>query len=610
MVGEVFLHDAFCIFPMLDHIFRTKPLECFENEEEKDQASRELGLWALIAVGIGGTVGSGIFATTGDIISGTAGPAAFVSWMIAGLSCILSGFAYMEMSSIVPSSGSTYSFAYHALGELPAMIAAWLLTLEYGMSSAGVARSWAQKVQEWADESGGNFAWLNDVHFNLLASAIMLLSVLVGLKGVHFGKLFINTVTVTKIGVVLFIILFGLWISTSSNFVPFVPPRNATTESFGFQGVILGASQAFFGFVGFDEVCCMATETRNPQTIMPRAVIGTILGTMFLSAFASLALSGMLPYDINAGGFVAPYSFGGDYLGYTAAKLIVHIGEVGTMPVVVFISFLMQPRLMHNLAMDGLAPEIFGRVDENGNLVWCTLLSGAFFILVTLLISFSSLWNMITFSILVSFIMTNASLLLVRTREASPVTAPRLTAAIVALSGIAMFTLQKGYIQASDDKSSTAILAMAIFSVALLFATTAMACSCPQNVGARDLFRAPLVPWVPTLAITVNWFLVAQFDNADITNGCLWIGVGVVSYFLYGFKNSAGRRNWNLSQADLETQMPRVMMRRSTWSRMLSQDDAGLAEMTTLIKRSSTIAPDTPHRLRQKLSTERAPLLE
>ncbi|KAG9401921.1 hypothetical protein AC1031_007626 [Aphanomyces cochlioides] len=593
MVGEVFLHSAFCNFPMLEHIFRTKPLQYFENEEEKDQASRELGLWDLIAVGIGGTVGSGIFATTGDIISGAAGPAAFVSWMIAGLSCILSGFAYMEMSSIVPSSGSTYSFAYHALGELPAMIAAWLLTLEYGIMGR---RKWRQ------------FCMAQRRVFQ--PPRIMLLSVLVGLKGVHFGKLFINTVTVTKIGVVLFIILFGLWISTSSNFVPFVPPRNATTESFGFLSVILGASQNFFGFVGFDEVCCMATETRNPRTIMPRAVIGTILGTMFLSAFASLALSGMLPYDINAGGFVAPYSFGGafDYLGYTAAKLIVHIGEVGTMPVVVFISFLMQPRLMHNLAMDGLAPEIFGRVDENGNLVWCTILSGAFHRRHAA--PFSSLWNMITFGILVSFIMTNAALLLVRTREASPVTAPRLTAAIVALSGIAMFTLQKGYIQASEDKSSIAIKAIAIFSVALLIATTAMACSCPQNVGAGDLFRAPFVPWVPTFAITVNWFLVAQFDNADITNGYIWIGVGVVSYFMYGFKNSAGRRNWNISQADLETQISRVMMRRSTWSRMLGQNDAGLAEMTTLIKRSSTIAPDTPRRLRQKLSTERAPLLE
>ncbi|KAG9401922.1 hypothetical protein AC1031_007627 [Aphanomyces cochlioides] len=177
---------------MFQNIFRTKPIDVINAEEQKEELRRELGLWDLIAIGVGGTVGSGVFATTGDIISGAAGPAAFLSWMIAGVSCILSGFAYMEMSSLVPSSGSTYAYAYHVLGELSAAIAAWLLPLEYGMSGAGVARSWAAKVQEWAQEGGGHYAWLNDDSFNLLGCLVVVVSMLILLAGLRFGKFFIN----------------------------------------------------------------------------------------------------------------------------------------------------------------------------------------------------------------------------------------------------------------------------------------------------------------------------------------------------------------------------------------------------------------------------------
>ncbi|KDO18321.1 hypothetical protein SPRG_16284 [Saprolegnia parasitica CBS 223.65] len=535
---------------IIDTLFRTKPIEVIHAEERKEELPRELGLIDLILLGIGGTVGSGVFATTGDIISLTAGSAAFLSWLIAGGSCILSCFAYMEMSSIIPSSGSTYAYSYHILGELPAVIAAWLLTLEYGMSGAGVARSWAGKVQAWAKEDlpdgSTKVDWLNDENYSFLACLVMIMSVAILLMGIKFGKIFINTITTTKIAVVLFVIVAGFSFINTDNLSPFIPDLIPATDEdpaqFGVQGVMLGASQAFFGYVGFDEVCCLAAEAKDPRRVMPRAVIGVVLGTMFLSSFASLALSCMVPYnaDIPTGIY---FSTGFQYVNAKWASTIVHIGETGTMPVVVLISFLAQPRLMYAMSVDGLLPKIFGKVEKNGNLFWCTLLSGGFFTLVALFVPFSLLWNMVSFGILVSFNMTNSALVLSRTREASAHIAYKLTGAMVATGLLAMFLFQKGYVEAVEGGSGYLIASMILLALVFVIATVIYV-KCPQSVGPMDCYRAPLVPFVPALAITINWYLIAQLPTEDIGLGFAWIGAAILSYFAYGFRNSAGKDGW------------------------------------------------------------------
>ncbi|RLN70909.1 hypothetical protein BBJ28_00012535, partial [Nothophytophthora sp. Chile5] len=284
----------------MENILRTKPLSVIHAEEAAEDLPRQLSLFDLICIGIGGTVGSGVFSTTGDIISGTAGPAAFVSWVIAGVVCCINALAYMELVTRVPSSGSTYAYSFYALGELPAVVAAWLLTLEYGVSGSGVARSWATKVQDWLVEEHPEhtYQWLNEDYTNLLGAVMMALCVGVLLMGVRFGKWFVNTITSIKVVVVLFIIIAGFCFMDTANLSPFVPERQEVDGSmaFGSQGIITGASSAFFGYIGFDEVCCLAAEAKNPKKIMPLAVMGVVLGTMFLSCFASLVLSGMIPY--------------------------------------------------------------------------------------------------------------------------------------------------------------------------------------------------------------------------------------------------------------------------------------------------------------------------
>ncbi|DAZ99714.1 TPA: hypothetical protein N0F65_000892 [Lagenidium giganteum] len=394
----------------------------------EDDLERTLGLFDLIMIGIGGTVGPGVFATAGLIASVYAGPAAVLSWMIAGIGCILSGLSFMELSCLIPSAGSTYAYAYHALGELPAMFAGFLLTLEYGVSSAGGARSWSDKFTSWLSTEFGIVGpeWMKpkDSIVDLYAGLMMATCVVIVLGGMQAGKILVNVVTMTKISVVLFIICFGLMKFDVNNVTPFIPESSVNDMGqvvFGLPGVFLGASASFFGYIGYDEVCCLAGEAKNPTYNIPRAVIGTIVGAAFLSTMATFALVGMQKYtEIDPG-----ESYGTAFVhnGWSWASTVVSTGEVFTMPITTFIGFLAQPRVQYAMAKDGLLPEIFARVDHHGNLFHGTLICGATITVLAIFVPFKILWDFISLGILVAFNLTNASLLLVRATRIKDTTA-------------------------------------------------------------------------------------------------------------------------------------------------------------------------------------------
>lgn len=404
--------------------FWKKPLHFIANEDGhgsggEREMERTLGLFDLIMIGIGGTVGSGVFATAGLIASAYAGPAATLSWLIAGFGCLLSGLSFMELSCLIPSTGSTYAYAYHALGELPAMLAGFLLTLEYGISSAGGARSWSDKFTNWMETELGVTGpeWMKpkDSAIDLYAGLLMTITTVIVLCGMQAGKVFVNVVTMTKISVVTFIIIAGLSKYNSDNVTPWIPPEetNAAGEVvYGLPGVFLGASASFFGYIGYDEVCCLAGEAKNPTKNIPRAVIGTIIGAATLSILATFALVGMQRYsEIDAG---ESYGKAFSHVGWDWAATIVSTGEVLTMPITSFIGFLAQPRVQYAMAKDGLLPQVFARVDANGNLFHGTLLCGLAIVTIAVFVPFRVLWNFISLGILVAFNLTNSSLLFVR----------------------------------------------------------------------------------------------------------------------------------------------------------------------------------------------------
>lgn len=512
-----------------------------QAEEMKEDIPRTINLFDLCCIGIGATIGSGIFSTAGSMISETAGPAAVISWLIGGAICSLNALAYMELTTRIPSSGSTYAYAYHTIGELPAVVAAWLLTLEYGVSGAGVARSWGDKVEEWLllEYPDKSFHWLNLSSVNLSGGLIQFLSMVVLLMGVRFGKAFVNTMTIIKVGVVAFIIIAGFAAMDPENLSPLIPPRAEIdgAMAYGSQGVITGASQAFFGYVGFDEVCCLAGEAKNPKKNMPIAVMAVVIGTMIFSSLCSLVLAGMVPY-LDASSF----GDGFEGRGWKWAGTIVRAGEIVTMPVVVLISFLAQPRLNYALACDGLLPPVFAEVDTKGNLFKNTLISGLIFTIIAIVAPFGVLWDIVNFGAMMSFVIANVALTLARMKPQSPRLAPILLAVLVVTAGCSAFLYQDGYV----NFSSTMSLILAIFFLIVTIGlSVTLFVMCPQTANSPGLFSAPLVPFIPMLCILANWYMIAQMRPLALFLSFAWMAVGALSYFLFGYFHSESRNDWN-----------------------------------------------------------------
>ncbi len=383
-------------------------------------------------VGIGSTIGSGVFVLTGLLARDIAGPYTPLCWLIAGVSSLLSAYSYAELSWKYPESGSSYIYVFNVLGEMPAYISAACLTLEYGISASAVARSWGEKLDVYTQSTYGYQAVSNNKSLNIPAASLMLLCVIILYCGIDLSKKTINFFTILKIILVAFMITAG--------FIAFNPKYlidtgglyngsgeigkdniNTTTEKSTTSGTITaifaGATTCFFGYVGYDEVCCLSGECIN-RSSMTWAVFGTITTSMVLYILASISLLGLQSYhDINedegfSQAFISQNTYNWKIIGE-----IVAIGELIALPIVVLISFMAQPRLLYAMSKDNLMPKLFSNINKYGNLSQSILLTGLIFSLLALIVPFTALENMVSAGILVNFNLTNIAYILMRSRE-------------------------------------------------------------------------------------------------------------------------------------------------------------------------------------------------
>lgn len=207
---------------------------------------RHLTLLDLVAIGVGGTVGSGLFVLAGLVSHQYAGPSAILSWAISGGVALLSGSCYAELSGRIPLLGGCYAFCFVALGEWPAFLAATCLSLDYIAASAAVSRSWGDKCGLWLIQEsgqGGNHWWNEYGTVSPLAFCISSATVTLLLMGIKESKKATNFFTITKVCLVIFMIVTGSMYVKPSNWSPFVP------KAFGVAGMFRGATGTFFGYV-------------------------------------------------------------------------------------------------------------------------------------------------------------------------------------------------------------------------------------------------------------------------------------------------------------------------------------------------------------------------
>jgi APA family basic amino acid/polyamine antiporter len=361
--------------PFLRQFFAVRPV----NPGERTGAERlkqVLGVWSLTAIGLGATIGTGVFVLTGTVAAQQSGPAVTLSFLIAAFGSGLAALCYAEFATFLPVPGSAYSYTYATLGEGIAWFIGWNLLLEYAISASAVAVSWSAYVVNLLDQYGivlpkqlVNAPYIQDANHHLVASgslfnfpAVLIIAAMsyvcyVGVS--HSARA--NAIMVSlKVGIILIFMIVGLKYIDTSNWHPYVPPNAGEFGHFGWTGVLQGSAIIFFSYVGFDTASTTALEARNPQRDLPLGILGALLISTLLYVGMSAVMTGMVPYTkLNVDEPVAVALDAHPQLQHLG--LLLKAGIIIGMTSVILGSLLGQPRILLSMADDGLLPPAMRR---------------------------------------------------------------------------------------------------------------------------------------------------------------------------------------------------------------------------------------------------------
>ncbi|MGE3770823.1 MAG: amino acid permease [Bdellovibrionales bacterium] len=336
--------------------FRKKSIsDITESATEDEGLKRSLSATDLIMLGVGGTIGAGIFVLTGQAAANHAGPAIILSFVLAGIAAGLAAYCYAELASMIPAAGSAYTYAYVSFGELVAWMIGWLLILELSFGAAAVAIGWSGYVKSflagfgfempamWAssmfvDEGGG---------FNILAALNILAVSAILYRGMKVSSVVNSIIVVVKVAVILmFVFAAGAYVDPA-HYEPFMP--------FGFSGAVTGAAVVFFAYLGFDIVATTAQEAKNPQRDMAKGILGSLAICTVLYLAVAAVLVGVIPYaELNV---AAPIAKALDHLNLSQLSPYIKIGAIAGLTTAIMGLLIGQNRIFYAMGRDGLLPK-------------------------------------------------------------------------------------------------------------------------------------------------------------------------------------------------------------------------------------------------------------
>ncbi|HEX3395905.1 MAG TPA: amino acid permease [Steroidobacteraceae bacterium] len=413
-------------------ILATKPVADYQKEASDKSLVRALGIPALIAFGIGGIIGTGIFVLTGLAAAQHAGPAIVFSFVIAGIGCMFAGLCYSEFAAMVPVAGSAYAYSYATLGEFVAWFVGWNLILEYMVTCSTVAVGWSRYFIKLLDHFGINFipASLSSAPFeaadvgyevhmtgaiaNLPAIVIIGAATALCYRGIKESAT-VNTIIVAiKVSIVMAVIAFGASFVDTHNWVPYIPKNTGTFGQFGWSGILQASAIIFFAYIGFDGVSTVAQEAKDPQRGMPIGMLGSLAICTVLYILMSSVMTGLVPFkQLDDAAPVVVALDAHPQLTWLTTWVI--WGALFGLTSVIITMIIPQARIWLTMSHDGLLPKVFGVIHPKFRTPHvATLITGVCAAILGGCLPIGILGELVSIGTLIAFIVVCAGVLVLR----------------------------------------------------------------------------------------------------------------------------------------------------------------------------------------------------
>jgi APA family basic amino acid/polyamine antiporter len=419
------------------NLLKTKSLEKLASDVEHGQhLRRTLTAFDLTLLGIGAIIGTGIFVLTGTAAANQAGPAITMSYVLAGLACALAALCYAEFASMIPISGSAYTYAYATLGEVVAWMIGWDLILEYAVGSMTVAIGWSGYFQRILAGFGvGLPAWMAAAPGTAPGALVNLPAVLVVLAitvllviGIRESARFNAVMVLIKVAAVLFFIVAGSGFVKPENWSPFAP--------YGWSGIMAAGAVVFFAYIGFDAVSTTAEEARNPKRDLPIGIIASLVICTVLYIVVAAVLAGIIPVthyrtveSALAGTPIVPQAESTAFLNAPVAYALhvidqdwaaglISAGAVAGITSVLLVMLMSQPRIFFSMSRDHLLPAGVSAVHPRfGTPYITTIITGVIVALVAGLTPINVVGEMTSIGTLFAFVVVSAAVIMLRIRR-------------------------------------------------------------------------------------------------------------------------------------------------------------------------------------------------
>uniref|UniRef100_A0A8D0FH24 Solute carrier family 7 member 3 n=1 Tax=Strix occidentalis caurina TaxID=311401 RepID=A0A8D0FH24_STROC len=531
---------------------------------EDTRFARCLSTLDLIALGVGSTLGAGVYVLAGEVAKEMAGPSIVLCFLVAAFSSVLAGLCYAEFGARVPKTGSAYLYSYVTVGEIWAFTTGWNLILSYVIGTASVARAWSAAFDNIIGNHISTF-FMNKTSLNLpgvLAEhpdffAVILIGLLTVLLafGVSESALVNKIFTAVNLVVLGFVIIAGFvkgdiknWQLSEEDYrnLSYLDPPDDIKKKdfgsggfvpFGLEGILTGAATCFYAFVGFDCIATTGEEARNPQRSIPIGIIVSLL-ICFVAYFGvSAALTLMVPYFLLNKESPLPEAF--KAVGWEPARYAVAVGSLCALSTSLLGSMFPMPRVIYAMAEDGLLFKFLSSINNRTKTpLSATIASGLLAAVMAFLFDLKDLVDLMSIGTLLAYSLVAVCVLILRwVPPLVPSTAPSLAATLITIICVVL-TLE---MTALKNASVGWIVLLVLLLVVLLISTVTIWRQ-PQS-NARLNFKVPFLPFLPIFSLFINILLMVQLSASTWGWFAIWMVVGFMIYFGYGIRNSVEGKN-------------------------------------------------------------------